>query len=348
LSAATSALIAGALVDLDDYPIDIAWSSNADACVVAGGEGRLYRVTESGGATLMGTQSPGLLSVCWQQRGDLVATAGQDATVRCWNAQAIEPGEGRILHRALRWPLGLCFRADGQRLAFAVNKDVLVFDCTDAAIPETPLLHLTGHGVPLTHLCWRGRDELIAVGNGALFVDRLDDGGKVTQFVLEGTPQNIALSSDLKIVANGLADGSVNFRYLNNQKRSRMSGYEGKVDQAAWSANSRYLATSSTGASSIAIWDFGGKGPEGSEPLQLEAHAERIESLAWQPGGTHLVSVGRDWRVVLWKPGSASRKALDIQLLDGPAALVRWSPDGKKLCVAQPGGRLRFYSIAAR
>jgi WD40 repeat protein len=202
VSAATSALIAGPIVDLDDYPIDIAWSSSADACVVAGGEGRLYCVTESGGVTLLGTQAPGLLSVCWQHRGDLVATAGQDGTVRYWHAQATEPGVGRILHRSLRWPLGLCFRPDGQRLAFAVNKDVFVFDCTDTELSEAPLLQLTGHSVPLTHLCWRGRDELIVVGNGALFVDRLDEGGKVTQFVLEGTPQNIALSSDLKIVAN--------------------------------------------------------------------------------------------------------------------------------------------------
>ena len=65
---------------------------------------------------------------------------------------------------------------------------------------------------------WRGRNELIAAGNGALFVDNVD-GGVVEQFVLEGTPQTLALSPDLKVVANGLADGSINFRNLNSRKR---------------------------------------------------------------------------------------------------------------------------------
>jgi hypothetical protein len=122
-----------------------------------------------------------------------------------------------------------------------------------------------------------------------------------------------------------------------------MSGYDGKVDQTSWSSNSRYLATASTGASSIVVWDFGGKGPEGSEPLQLNAHEERIESLAWQGSGTLLASAGRDWRVALWRPGPNSREALDIQLLDGPAGSTCWSPDGTRLAVAQTSGRIRFF-----
>ena len=210
----------------------------------------------------------------------------------------------------------------------------------------TPLRTLAGHAVPLTHVAWRGRDELLAAGNGALFVDRADSGA-MEQFLLEGTPLTLSLSPDLKIAACGLADGSVNFRYINNRKRSRMSGYEGKVATTAWSANSRYLASASTGASSVVVWDFGGKGPEGSEPLQLNAHEERIESLAWQGSGL-LASAGRDWRVVLWRPGPGSRKALDIQLLDGPAGMICWSPDGARLAVAQPSGTIRFFSLRAR
>jgi WD40 repeat protein len=352
VSSTSAVLVPGPIFDLDDYPTDIAWSPDSNALIIAGGEGRLIRAHCDGSPpVLMGVQGSGLLSVRWQPGGALVATAGQDGAVCLWDAKTSET-PARMIHRGPRWPLGLCFRADGQRLAFAVNKEVLIHDMVAtgttiaAGVMDKPALVLGGHSVPLTHLAWRGRDELIAVGNGALFVDRTDAGGKVTQFVLEGTPLNLALSSDLKIVANGLADGSVNFRFLNNQKRSRMSGYEGKVDQTAWSANSRYLATSSTGASAIAIWDFSGKGPEGSDPLQLEAHAERIDCLAWQPGGTHLVSAGRDWRVVLWRPGAAMRKALDIQLLDGPAGIASWSPDGKRLAIAQPSGKLRLYTLA--
>jgi WD40 repeat protein len=188
---------------------------------------------------------------------------------------------------------------------------------------------------------------LVAVGIGALFLDRIDGGGQVQQFALEGTPLTLSLSPDMKIAANGLADGTVNFRYLNLNRRSRMSGYEGKVDQTTWSANSRLLATASSGAGSIVVWDFGGKGPEGSGPLQLQAHDERIDALAWQPGGPHLVSAARDWKLVLWKPGPGSKRPLDAQRLQDNPALARWSPDGKWLAVAEVGGRVWSYRLNA-
>jgi WD40 repeat protein len=245
-----------------------------------------------------------------------------------------------VLAQTARWPVGLAWRADGRQLAFAQGKDVLLFD--DAGHPAQTL---GGHGVALSHLAWRGRGELVGAGNGALFVDRAD-GSAIEQFVLEGTPMTLAVSPDLKVVANGLADGTVNFRHLNSRKRSRMSGYAGKVDQTVWSANSRWLATASTGASTIVVWDFGGKGPEGSEPLQLESHEDRIEHLAYQTSGPLLASAGRDWRVVLWRPGPGSRTALDIQLLDGPACRAAFAPDGRMLAVAQTSGKVRFYRIA--
>jgi WD40 repeat protein len=334
-----AALVPGPVILVDDFPTDLAWSPDSGALVVGGGEGRLIRLdVESGVVSQLGTHAPGVLAVDWHPKGSTLVTAGQDGTVRLWS-----PGsQDRIVHKALHWPTGLGFRSDGQRFAFISGRDVLVFD--DSGEQQ---LVLTGHGRPLSQLAWRGRDELVVAGNGALFVDRTDAGGKVTEFLLEGTPMTLAVSPDLKVAASGLADGTINFRYLNTQKRSRMSGYEGKVHLTAWSANSRLLSTASTGATAIVVWDFSGRGPEGTEPLQLDAHEERIESLAWQAVGPYLVSTGRDWRVVLWRPGSKTRTALDIQLLDGPAGMACWSPDGKRLAVAQPSGKLRVFSLRA-
>jgi WD40 repeat protein len=338
MSNAKPGLTAGAAASIDDFPVALSWAPDSSAVIVGGGEGRIVRVhAQTGMVQELGEHAPGVLELAWQPKGSLLASAGQDGSVRLWQLEAA--AEVQQLHRSPRWPAGLSWRADGQSLAFASGKDVLLFDSAGKLQRE-----VGGHSCPLTHLVWRGRNEIIAVGNGALFVDRSDT-GEVASFVVEGTPLTLALSPDLKVAANGLADGTVNFRYINNRKRSRMSGYEGKVDQTAWSANSRYLATSSTGASSIVVWDFGSKGPEGSDPLQLNAHEERIESLAWQGSGTLLVSAGRDWRVVLWKPGPSSQKALDIQLLDGPAGSTCWSPDGTRLAVAQPSGKIRFFSL---
>lgn len=340
MSANSAVLVPGASTGIDDFPVDLSWSPAGNAFAVAGGEGRLYRIAPEGGEpVLLGTHEPGLLSVAWQPKGELLATAGQDGSVRLWKSV---DGAMQVVHRGRGWPAGLAWRNDGQRLAFAAGRSLQVLDADGQ-----PQLVLDAHTVNLTHLAWRGRDEIVAAGNGALYVDRIAGGGQIEQFLLEGTPQTLALSPDLKIVANGLADGTVNFRFLNVNRRSRMSGYEGKVDQTAWSANSRLLATSSSGAGSIVVWDFSGKGPEGSQPLQLEAHEERIESLAWQPGGPHMVSASRDWKLVLWKPGPGTRRPLDVQRLQGTPALARWSPDGKLLAVAESGGRISCYALRA-
>jgi len=333
-------LLAGAIAPIDDFPAALAWSADGKRLVVGGGEGRLYLVDAASGAVRQfGEHAPGVLELAWQPKGDLLAVGGQDGAVRLWDMNDPDAAP-RMLHRATRWPAGLGWRADGQRLAFASGRDALVFDATGAA--HAPL---KGHEVTLSHLAWRGREELIAAGNGALYVDRLDSGA-IEQLVLEGTPLTLAISPDGRIAASGLADGTMNFRYLNNRKRSRMSGYEGKVEHTSWSGNSRYLATASSGASSVVVWDFSGKGPEGSEPLQLNAHEDRIEWLGFQPAGALLVSAGRDWRVALWRPARANRTAPDIQLLDGPAGTTCWSPDGRRLALTQPAGKVRFFSIS--
>ena len=331
-------------VRLDDYPVDLAWSPDGRHLMVAGGEGRLHRVSVAdGGVALRGEQMPGLLSVVWQPGGKLIATAGQDGAVRLWDALADDTG--RQIHRGLQWPAGLAFDPKGKALAFATGKVVHVAGSDGAARVE-----LAGHDVNITQLAWRTSQELVASGNGALFVDRIEPDTQIARHALDGAPLSLAVSPDGRIAANGLQDGMVGFRYLIAQRRSRMSGYEGKVPHISWSANSRYLATSSTGSHEIIVWDFSGKGPEGSEPMELRAHTDRLESLAYAPVGAWLASGGRDGRLVLWKPGPAARGAVldmpfDVQVLDAPVCLLRWSRDGRQLAAAQSDGRLRCFAL---
>jgi WD40 repeat protein len=124
-----------------------------------------------------------------------------------------------------------------------------------------------------------------------------------------------------------------------------MRGYDGKLELVGWSDNSRYLASSA--GNEVVLWDFGGNGPEGTKPIVLNGHTERVDSFAWQPGGDHLVSAGRDWRLTLWRPGKA-KQPLDVQMLDSEVSVVRWSPDGKRLVAGEKTGRLTLFDLVTR
>ena len=79
----------------------------------------------------------------------------------------------------------------------------------------------------------------------------------------------------------------------------------------------------------------------------LNGHTERVDSFAWQPGGEHFVSGGRDWRLTLWRPGKTTQP-IDVQMLDSEISVVRWSPDGKRLAVGEKKGRVTVFELVAR
>ena len=117
------------------------------------------------------------------------------------------------------------------------------------------------------------------------------------------------------------------------------------MELVGWSDNSRYLA-SCTG-NDLVLWDFSGRGPEGTKPVVLSGHTDRIDAFAWQSGGEHFVSGGRDWRLNLWRPGKATQP-LDVQMLDSEITATRWSADGKWLAVGEKKGRVTLFELVPR
>jgi WD40 repeat protein len=351
LSAPVAKLVPGAVAGLADYPVDAAWTTDG-RLLVGGGEGDLSIVDSSSGELRsIGRHEPGVLSVAVLADDVGAISTGQDGSVRRWAPGDGSEGKGTLVHRGMGWPQSLCLSQDRRAFAFAQGRSIRVHDSQGALLR---VFDDIGRGASL--LAWRGRlNEIAAAGQTQAWLCEIGD-GKVTQIDLEGGPVTLAYSPDGRILATGLQDGVVSFRYVATQKKSRMSGYDGKVTHTAWSANSRYLATASSGASTVVIWDFGGKGPEGSTPQQLGTHTDRIEALAFQPNGKLLATAGRDWRLALWHPGPQYRaaadgslpQAMDVLLLKEAPVLLRWSPDGSKLAALQAGGAVAFYGVSPR
>jgi WD40 repeat protein len=190
-----------------------------------------------------------------------------------------------------------------------------------------------------------GTDLGVAL-NGEIAVHRIEKSRYETRRYKWPAPcLTVNFSGNGRFLASGMADGSLHFWNRSTGKDSQMRGYDGRVQLVGWSDNSRYLATSA--GNEVVLWDFSGRGPEGTRPVVLNGHTERVDCFAWQPGGEHLVSGGRDWRLNLWRPGK-SAQAIDVQMTDSEISVVRWSADGKRVAVGEKQGRVSIFDLVAR
>jgi WD40 repeat protein len=326
----------------DDYVADCAWSPDSKLLAIAGGEGKVALADVSADALrvrVIGEHLLGTLALVWQPRGQSFATSGQDGAVVLWGAA------GELLKRwkpAVTPTQALSYGPGGEILASAAGKIVSLWSASGENIHTFAPASSTAAALAFDR---PGTDLGVAL-NGEIAVHRIEKSRHETRrYKWPAACLTVNFSGNGRYLASGMADGSLHFWNRSTGKDSQMRGYDGKLELVGWSDNSRYLASSA--GHEVVLWDFGGKGPEGTRPIVLSGHTERVDSFAWQPGGDHFVSGGRDWRLTLWRPGKA-REPIDVQMADSEISVVRWSADGKFLAVGEKKGRLTIFELAAR
>lgn len=326
----------------DDYVAECAWSPDGDSLALAGGEGKVALVTGVSGTPglrVVGEHLLGTLALAWQSRGGRFATAGQDG-IALWDAASASSLKrwkpAVVATEALAWS------PDGEILTSAAGKVVSLWtsdgDKRHSFAPAASTAAALAFDRP-------GTDLGVAL-NGEIAVHRIEKSRYETRrYKWPAACLTVNFSGNGRFLASGMADGSLHFWNRSSGKDSQMRGYDGRVQLVGFSDNSRYLASSA--GPELVLWDFSGRGPEGTRPIVLSGHTDRVDSFAWQPGGEHLVSGGRDWRLCLWRPGKA-QEPLDVQMADSEITSVRWSPDGKRVAVGEKQGRLNLFELTAR
>ena len=329
-------------LSFDDYLADCAWSPDGRQLAVAGGEGNIGLASVSDTLALrnIGTHLLGTLAVAWQPRAQCFATSGQDGAIALWDAAA-----GTQLKRwkpAVAATQALAWSPDGQLLATAAGKVVSLWSASGDKVHAFAPAASTAVALAFDR---PGSDIGVAL-NGEIAVHRVEKSRYETRrYKWPGACLTVNFSGNGRFLASGMADGSLHFWNRSTGKDSQMRGYDGKVQLVGWSDNSRYLASSA--GNEVVLWDFSGRGPEGTKPIVLSGHTDRVDSFHWQPGGEHLVTGGRDWRLSLWRPAKAGQP-VDVQMVDAEISAVRWSPDGKRVAVGEKQGRLTVFDLVSR
>ncbi len=341
----TAVLTPRADVMLDTYIVDCVWSTDGRSLAVAGGEGAVVLIegaSDRPQVRALGEHGLGVIAIAWQPGGTVVASSGQDGALVLWDSRSGGSDATRRIRPGTAWTEHLAYSPDGKLLAAATGKTLALWDNKGGRVHQ-----FEPHPSTIAAIAWDrpGRD-LAAATQGGLSSHRVEPPQFVTRrYAWPAACLTAAFSPNGKVLVSGTQDGSVHFWMLATGRDSQMRGYGSKVTLTQWSANSRYLATGA--GSEIVVWDFGGKGPEGSHPLELRGHTERVSCLAFQPGGPWLVSGGRDWRVSLWLPGKATQ-AFDAHLVGADVTVVRWSPDGRKVAVGTSKGALTIYELVTK
>jgi WD40 repeat protein len=324
-----------ARVEIGDYPVDATWSADGRALVIACGQGAIQWLDLSTRAMRpLGEHSGGALALAWRSGAQQFASSGQDGEVRLWDTRSFAH---QVLLRDSEWSERLAFSGNGRLLAVATGRALRIFDAEGGLRAQLP----PQAGV-IAALAWRPKSgELAALGNGGALIHRLEPELQSREYAWSGACLSASWSPDGRILASGMQDGSVHYWNIAASSQSQMRGYGSKVALTSWSANGRMLATAAD--QQIIVWDFSGRGPEGSEPLQLAAHTARVTQLSFQPRGALLAAGARDHRVTLWRLAQP-QQPVDADLLGDEVALLRWSSSGEQLAVADRAGVLSIYA----
>lgn len=324
-------------LSLGDYVAGLAVTRNARWVAAALGDGSVAGLAVDDGATLfrVAAHAGGALGVSLSPDGALLASCGQEATAKLWDAEghllAELPGGG------LAWVEHVAWAPRGARLATAAGKTVRLWSATGELLQEHPPLAST-----ITGLSWRSDGSGLAVScYGGVQLLPLVPGAKARHLTWKGSLISLAWSPDDRVIACGSQDSSVHFWRVATGRDSQMSGYPSKPKALSWDHESKLLATS--GDAAITVWDFRGQGPEGTTPIQLASHRGLCTRLAFHPRRGWLASGSQDTSVLLWEPRRGERP-LRFAFLEEVVTELAWLDDA--LLGADAAGTLCAWKAA--
>lgn len=264
------------------------------------------------------------------------ATGGIDGAVRIWNSA------GLLMAEEMRkgWCNDIAWRPTGGEVAGAVGRSVVrvLSDGFNGAKHED--LKTTAECVT-----WSSDGRRLFVGAyGGVFMFQGDARATKT-FPWKGAPLVVRISPDDKWIATGNQDSSLHCWKISNGADLQMTGFETKVQNIAWDSSSRYLANASFDV--ISIWDFSGKGPKGSRPIELTGHTGRIVGIGYLKTAPEiLVSAATDGAVCLWRPTAKGRSLIARNDTHLALSALAISPQSSTVAVGTEDGEVFLLDVA--
>ncbi|MFD9507889.1 WD40 repeat domain-containing protein [Streptomyces mirabilis] len=326
-------------ISVDDAPVAI--SARGDLIAVAGAEGTVKVFDAAMGAEIGALELPGgalkvALSLDAQH---LVATGPMGYAL--WRRT-----DGRTRVRESGTWSATAAWADGERVAVATGRRAHVLDPDGTELWRTEPAAST-----VSDLAWMRQGRRLAVAAyGAVRCHERHTEKPVATYPYVGSHLALAVAPTGRWICSGNQDASIHIWRARDGGELTMSGYPEKVSRLAFDETGFWLAA--VGAPDVTVWDFSGRGPEGTAPRSLRCH-ETVTALAWRPGAAgHLASGVADGTVALWhattgRPQARLRPARELDGTGTAVAALAWA-GSHLLAAAWRDGRVRMYGVPSR